>query len=98
MEIPRRAEHDRLAGLDPLRRRPVRPLARHLERGLDRLRARVHRQHPLVPKRCRHLPREPREHRVVERARGQRELLRLRDERGDDLGVAVALVHRAGDM
>ena len=71
----------------------VAPLAHGLERGFDRLGAAVHRQDLVRVGELREVLVEEGELVVAEGARGERQLLRLLDHRGEDLRVAVALVH-----
>ncbi len=72
----------------------VRPLARELDRRLDRFGAGVHRQRHLEAREPAKL-REERSHAVVVHgARGERELARLLDERADDSRMAVSLIQR----
>ena len=69
----------------------IRPLPGQLDRRLDGFRTGVHGEDALVGEHLCDLPGELGKDRVVERARGQGELLSLLDERFDDPGVAVAL-------
>ncbi|KAI3475961.1 hypothetical protein L1887_62519 [Cichorium endivia] len=92
VEVACDREQTRLALGDALLH--VAPLARELERRLDRLGARVHGKHHLVSKRLGDLFGKGRKGRVVEGARAERELLRLRHERAHNVRVAVALVDR----
>ena len=92
MEVARGAEDDSLAFGDAFLL--IRPLARELERGFDSLSSSVHGQDHVVPEKVSDLLCEAAEHGVVERARGEREPLRLLRERGDEARVAVALVDR----
>ena len=72
----------------------VRPLARRLERGLDRLEAGIHRQRPVHAGE----PAQPREKCgqpvVVISARGHREPARLGGQRAHDARMRVAEAHR----
>ncbi len=72
----------------------VGPFAGHLQRALDRLGARVHRQHAARAGQRAQLLVERAELVVVEGARGQRQPRRLLGQRRQDARVAVALVHR----
>ncbi len=72
----------------------VRPLARRLQRGLDRLEAGVHRQRPVHAGE----PAQPREERgqpvVVVGPRGDRQPARLGGQRAQDARMRVAEAHR----
>ena len=72
----------------------VAPLAHRLDRGLDRLGARVHRQDLVRAGQRRELLVEAAELVVAEGAAGQRQPAGLLDHRREDLRVAVALVDR----
>ena len=89
MEVPCHAQHDGLTVFDTLRL--ICPLAREFERGFNSLRPSVHGQDHVIAEKVGDLLREAAEHRVVERARRQRELLRLLDESRDNPRVAVTL-------
>ena len=72
----------------------VAPAPRGLDGGFDRFGAGVHRQHDVETGEARELLAEERQLVVVERARRQRDLVRLLDERREDGRVRVALVER----
>jgi hypothetical protein len=72
----------------------IAPGARGLDRRFHRLRAGVHRQAHVGAGELAQLLEERAELDVVERARGDRDLVGLLFERGHDFGMAVALVHR----
>ena len=72
----------------------VAPFADRLDGGLHGLGAGVHRQDLVRAGECRDLLVEQRQLVVAEGARGQRQLLRLLDHRGQDLRMAMALVDR----
>ena len=81
-----------LVGLDALDH--VTPFARCLDRGLDRFGTGVHRQHQVQTAQGGDLLGEGAELIVVESPRGQRQTLRLLDERLHDLRVSVPEVQR----
>ena len=85
-------EHDDLRLLGGNAFHVVAPAARGLDGRLDRLGARVHRQHHLHLAEVRELLAEHRELVVAEGARGERDLLRLLDERGKNARVRVPLI------
>jgi hypothetical protein len=90
MEITLQAQDHCLALLNALAH--VSPLTRELDGRLDRLRARIHRQHHVVSEHGGDLLREDTKDGIVECTRGERELLGLRRQRVDDARVAVALI------
>lgn len=89
MEVARGAEDDGLAFGDAFLL--IRPLAREFERGFNSFSPSVHGQDHVIAEKVGDLLREAAEHGVVERARRQRELLRLLDESSDNPRVAVTL-------
>ena len=91
-KLPRQTTIFARSGRDPLDL--VAPLPGRLDRGLDRLGAGVHRQHPLRASRARRGPAELAEPVVAEGAAGQRQPVELLAGGRDEPRVAVAEVER----
>jgi hypothetical protein len=92
VEVICRNDNLGLAGQNALHR--FAPLARGLQRGLDGLRARVHRQYHLVAGERVQLLAQQRQLVVAKGPRGDRYLRGLLAQRAIDRRVAVPLVHR----
>ena len=89
VEVPRRAENDRLAWIDILG--IVRPFPCHLQGSFYRLGTGVHGENPVIAKRLLDLLCKAWKDGIVECTRGQRELLSLLYESSDDLWVTMTL-------